>query len=735
MNRRPRMAMRGMAWVLCLTPLSLNAVAELAGEFELGAGYLSDDAYAYGTDSGVNEQGLRPTLDLSLAVQADPTSGDTGYWQLELQQWLRDSRRLELEAGQQGKQRLRLDYRELPRYFHDDALSPVTGVGSAALSLPPGWQAEDATTTGMTNLEENLTSVNLWQRRRSLTLDYRRHLSAAWMLEADFRRERLEGTRALAGATGATGGNVRALLLPAPLDYETHIGALTLGYTGAGYHWTASYQGSFFSNGNSALQWQTPFAAHPQWAPGAGYPDGQQQMALEPDNQAHQLSSRANITLSPRNRLYLSAALGRQSQDQTFLPYTVNSQLEIEQRLPRESLNARVDTTELSARLTSRPLRRLNLVTRLKYRDRDNNTPIDAYQRVRSDASAQQAYADARINRPYSLTRKQASVQAAYRLNRGQRLEVGYEYEELARDYSEVARTEEQGVKLGLRSTRFEMLALALDYRHLRRNASEYRGNQPLIDTRVPGSVEAEDFENHPLLRKYYLNDRDRDQWRLRADWYPLQRLTLGAALAHNRDDYPSGYFGLNHSEMTSATVDLSYAPGDDWRLSAFVNRDHYRRNQSGRAFRGSVPADALNPERDWRTRARDRLDVVGLSLEREGVQPGLGPWQPEGTLDWSVSLTRSHSSGDIDTQVGADLNAEPLPELNTRLLRLELAARYHVSPRASVRFALERERYRSADFALDEVAPDALANVLLMGQSSPAYNLTWVTLGYRMSF
>ncbi len=354
----------------------------------------------------------------------------------------------------------------------------------------------------------------------------------------------------------------------------------------------------------------------------------------------------------------------------------------------------------------------MNLIARLGYRDRDNQTPIEAYQRVRSDASPQQAYMDARLNRPYSVTEREASTEAAYRLARGLRLEAGYEITETDRDYSEVARTEEHGFKLGARSTRWDRVALAVDYRHLSRDASEYVGNQPLIDTHIPGSVGEEDYENHPLLRKYYLTDRDRDQWRLRMDWYPSSMVSVGATLAHNQDDHPSGYFGLTHAEMVSATVDITYTPTEDVRLTGFVNRDRYRRNQSGRSFRGSVPEDALNPDRNWETRARDRFNVWGGSLDWEGLEPRLGSWQADGLLDVSLSLSQSRSNGERVTETGPALESAPLPDLITRLYSVSLQARYHLSEQSSVRLGVEWERYRSEDFALDDLAPDAHPNV-----------------------
>ncbi len=722
-------------FTLCLgASLSPANAAEVEGEVQVNSGYLNQDGYRFGNYAGVKSQGAVPFLDFNLRAVPDANSGDTGYWRAEAERLGLGTGRLLLEAGQQGTQRLRLDYRGVPTYAFDDTRSPMRGAGRANPTLPQGWQVNAAATSGMLNLNENLVDVNLRQRRHSLVLDYKRVLNPAWTLNTDFRRDRVTGTRALGAVTGATGGNSRALLLPAPIDYETHIGSLGMTYGGDALRWHMGYQGSFFRNGARALSWPTVYGQHPQWAAGTGFPDGINQLALEPGNQAHQIIANGSLVLPGSMRLSMDAALGRQTQNDSFLPYSINPMLIASEALPRTSLAGRVDTSRLNLRFNARPLPRLNLAARLGYRERDNRTPIEAYQRIRGDAVPQQSFIDARLNRPYGLRETRAGSDAAYRLSQGLRLEGGYEYTNTERDFQEIIRMEEQTFRIGLRNTSLDSLALSLDYRHLRRRAGDYVGNRPLFATHVPGSIDAEDFENHSLLRKYNLSDRDRDQWRLQTDWYPTERLSFGTTLSHNRDQYPSGFFGLNHSEMLSATLDSALAVSDDLRLSAFINREQYRNRQSGRSFRGNVPADVLDPARNWQLAARDSFVTFGASVDLEHLQPRLWQWQPPGQVDLSLQMSHSRSHGDLDPSAGPGLASAALPSLETRLDNLTLSARYYWASDSSVRLALERERYRSEDFGLG-IAADAVASVLLMGQAPPHYRVTWLTMSYQKQF
>ncbi len=719
-----------VASLLIATP-ALPSMAEVSGEVELGVGYLDDSAWRYGKYSGLIDQGFEGLVNLNLSSRSD----DGTYWRAGGEDLGLDNRHLWLTAGHYGSQRLRLDYRETPRYLTHSAQTPLRGAGLPHLSLPANWQASDATTAGMTRLEESLTDLNLWQERRTLKLDYRHFLDDNWTLKADWRRDRVDGLRALGGVSGATGGNNRALLLPAPIDYDTYSGELSLGYAGDHHYWGLGYYTSVFSNHQTHLTWPTPYAAHPQWAPGTGYPGGDNRLALEPDNQAHQLRLHGGYRFTGTTRLHLDAALGRLRQDEDFLPYTVNPALEVNAPLPRQSLDARVDTTRVNLRLTSRPARTLNLVARLNYRGRDNKTPQAAYQRVRGDAVPQQSYEEARINRPYSLRVTDATTDLGWRVSRHLRLEAGLGYNDTRRDYSEVNQTRETSIKLGARTTRFTAVALSTEYRYLERRADDYVGNRPLVATHVPGTVGEEDYENHPLLRKYTLTDRDRHLWRVRGDWFAWQRVNLGAAISYHRDTYPEAVFGLTRSTMTSYTVDMGYAPAEQLRLSVFANLDRYHNDQAGRSFRGSVPADAWDPSRDWQVGAEDRYETFGINLGWEQVQQQWRALQSLGDLTLNLSYTHSRATGEIAVTTGDALTAAPLPDLRTELNTVSLEALLQLSARSTLRLGLEHEHYRRHDFALDGVAPDTLAIMLLLGESSPRYDVTWTTLAWRYRF
>lgn len=724
-------------WLLAgVWALSASAYADsvVEGEVELGVGHLDESAFRYGKYSGLVDDGLEVIADFTLTSRPVWDSGVTRYWSLTGQRLGFDSRRVAVEAGGQGRQRLRLSFQETPRNLFEDGQTPFLGGGRPHLILPSGWEADEASTAAMTNLDDNLLDFSQRQRRRDAELDYRLHFAEGWRLDATMRRQAKDGRSGVAGTFGTNGGNSRAALLAAPVEYETDSFDVSVIREGAKHLLGMAWHGSFFRNQHRELSWQNPFGPQPQWQPGAAFPDGVGSLALPPDNDFQQLRLFGQFTLTPSTRASVDLARGRMRQDQRFLPYSVDGDL-APIPLPRADLNAKVDTTRAHLRINSRPLPRLNVVGRIRFDERDNETPRNVYLPVSGDAGLQVTAENGRINRPYGLTRREMGIDAAYRLPQRTRLNLGYEHRLRKRDFSEVNTTREHVFRGGLSTHRFQAVSLGLEASHERRHGSRYVGNRPFLATRVPGSVDPEAFENHPNLRRYYLADRDRDRVQIRADVHPADPWHLGVAFAWSRDDYGEDLFGLDESRLRSWMLDAGVVPGDSVRLSAFYHHDRYANAQRARSFT-AAPGTADDPDRNWSVDTRDIHETWGLSLDLEDLEAGFATTDGSGRkLDLSLGYTDSRSEGRIGVEAGRALTATDLPNLSTRFQVLSITATQRLSEAARIRFAFEHERYKSRDFALDGVSPDSVSQVLLFGEASPRYRANWFTLSYLHRF
>jgi hypothetical protein len=81
----------------------------------------------------------------------------------------------------------------------------------------------------------------------------------------------------------------------------------------------------------------------------------------------------------------------------------------------------------------------------------------------------------------------------------------------------EVRRMDEDTLRVGFSWQPLAAALLGLDYVRSDRDGSGYDGNAPFRVGHVAGTVDPDDpldFENHPLLRKYFLTDRVRNEAR-----------------------------------------------------------------------------------------------------------------------------------------------------------------------------------------------------------------------------
>jgi MtrB/PioB family decaheme-associated outer membrane protein len=708
----------------------------------IGVGYLSDDSFAYGKYSGLISDGPELLLDFRLQSMPAWDGDDTQYWRIEGDRIGQDNRRFTVEVGQQGTQRLNLGYRGMPNYRYDDGRTPFNGVGSTFLALPADWQVTGGTTADMVTLERSLQDQRFDHERQRIDVGYERRLHPQWSFSVDYRHETKEGNRPFGGVIGNSGGNRRSALLVAPVDFVTSIMNAAAHYSADGHQMGLGFHVSRFENQASSITWANPFGEVPGHAAGVAFPDGLGRSALEPDNRFYQARLFGTFNATPTVRLSANVSAGRMEQNERFLPFTVNTRLDVPAGLPREDLDGRIDTLLVDLRVSGRPLRQLNVTAGYRYDDRDNRTPRNVYQPVPGDSIDQQPVADGRINLPYSFTEHRFNVDARYRLASRTRLTAGYVRSRKDRDFMEVGRMDEDTYRLGLQLQPAAVATVTIDYVRSDRDGSRYDGNVPFVASHLPGAVDPDDpldFENHPLLRKYFLADRTRDQIRARADVYPLASVSVGLQASYSRDDYDDGFFGLNDRRVQAYSADATLAPIDGLSLTGFITRESYDAQQLGRNFRGgpNKGPDVANPERNWGLDTDDLIDTVGFGAKWQDLgrvlNLGLG-----GILDMGADVVFSRSRSEIDVESGGALITAPLPDLFTRVIAYALHVDYQLNDATSLGVRVEHERYNSRDFTLDDVAPagvDSAGRVLGLGVSSPSYKLNWITASIRHRF
>lgn len=705
---------------------------------EAGAGYVNDDSFKFGEYNGLAEDGsfFIGNIESYLRPPYDNEEGDTGYFELRANNLGLYSRSLEMETGKQGKYALFLEYDQIPHYRFDDGQTPFIGAGGTELALPPDWVL-GSETDDLTALDASLRPLEVKTERERIGAGFEVDLTKKWKLSTSFRTEEKTGIETIAGLFGTSGGSFRASILPKPIDYTTHSAELNLGYSSDRLQLQVGYDLSVFENDKDSLTWENPYTS---FQPATN--DGEGRMALEPDNSAHHLSLSGGYIVSPETRVTGSVSVGRMIQDDSFLPYTIRSDLAVPEDLPRDSLDGEVNTIHASVGVSTDLTDSIDFRAQYKFDDRDNNTPIDTYLTVPND-SADQALIDedrARVNKPYSKRSHDIEAEVGYDLTADTKLGVGYEFERVHRELQEVDNTDEHTGRIKLRSRLTDTLTGRLEYAYARRTGSTYETTAPFLaghsDDYLATIVLPDDaYEQNPYLRKFYMADRNQHRVSGGLSMFPTDQLTLGLSGSYRLSDYDESVLGLTESSYGSATFDASYVSMNNVELLGFLTYETMENVQVGYQRVGGtdiLPGDPLldlggpPPTQGlWEETTDDQALTAGIEIKWTAI---------EDTLDLGIDYAFSKTKTDYTFATNLD-GIEPLPDLKTTLNSIGLRADYSVTDDLVLRFGYRFEKYDVEDFALDGVDEVIAPRVFALGNGSPDYDVHLIAVSAVRKF
>jgi len=713
-------------------------------EIQLGMGHVAKDRdnTKFGDFTGLDEHPNFAIANTYLLFRGE----NARYLEIEGSDLGLDSRSLSIEGGQQGNFGLRLSYDELPHYWAHGYESPFLGLGGTRLTLPSGWVAS-GTTGGMTQLDASMRPFEIKTDRRALGVGLNKFISEHWEVVAKVQRDEKEGEKLIGAVIGNSGGNPRAVILPEPVDWTTDQVELFARYATKKLQLQFGYYGSFFKNDNRALQWQNPYSAIGGWDVDAGYPGGFGQLGLPPDNQFHQLNASVGYSYSPVTRVSGNFSIGRATQDESFLPYTVNPGLTVTTPLPRNSLDGEVISTHASLNFTTRLAPKLGFVAGYRFNKRDNRTPQARYNYVGGDSMNQLTGAAAlssarmRTNLPVDTTKHQVHAELDYHLAAATKVQLGYEFDHIKKTFEAIDWEREHTVKAGVNHRFGEVVAGGLSYAKSDRDTSEYDATAPFIASHTAEFVAAQGafpWDNVPTQRKFFLAPRKRDKVRAFVNVSPSDQLDLEFSADYKDDNYHKSELGLRSAIGWTANFDATVVFTDTLSGHFFASVDNYRSEQRSVQINGGQQALHTDPNRYWSADVEDRTYTWGLGFRA----------QPMERVELGGNFVQANSRGKTDVSRAALVASNgqtlaavaPLPDLISRLNRFELFGTYQLQRDLKLKLEFVHERFRSDDWAVDQVAVaggsgNGLDRVIGTNEVSPDYNVNIVAISATYSF
>lgn len=597
-----------------------------------------------------------------------------------------DDYRFDAAAGALGGWRADVHYDRFAVRRGEDAVTPYRGIGSSRLTLPADWVPASTTDT-MAGLPDALHDAEVGFERGHLALGLAVNSGAKWQYDIRFDQRTTEGVAAMGGVIGTNFGNAVSAILPVPVDHRTTSYELAAHYAAPRYHLRLAYEGSLFENANRSVTWENAFEL-----PGAlgEVPEGR--LALAPDNQFHQMSLAGGYDISERSRTSFRVAYAQMRQDESLLPYTVNSALAAG-ALPADSADARIDSWNADLKWLYQLGQRDSIDLSFKHDELENLTPQEVWDYVIADAAVG---GTSRVNLPYSFRRQRAAAAWLHRLEQG-RVHGGVAYQREERAFREAADLREHSAWVEWVRPIGDTAQLLL---HGMRNDRD--GDYEQVTAITP--------QENPLLRKYTMAARIGNRLRARFDrWF--NGWDLGVEGAYADYDYPDSTLGLTGSVERSLAADAAFRLTEATTFTAFLGAQHYRFTQAGSAVYAAP---------DWHVRGEDDVVSAGAGVH---YKPRLSRWEA------ACDATATRSRGDYRA-AGTDY-----PTLEGDLITVSADVGYRLSPRSHLRLKGVVEHYREQDWAADNVAPDTIGNVLSLGEGDHGYRAGAIGVGWYRQF
>lgn len=637
------------------------------------------------------------------------------YWNLKVDDIGLDNRSINFDGGTMGKYKIHFGYSELDSLLSNNSQTPFSGAGSESLTLPAGF-TKSPSTSGMVNLAASMQSVDLGTQRKEGDVSFAFQPVKNIELSFFFRRYLKNGIKSIGAVVLPDNSGNQGLVLPEPVNYHTDEFRTGADWHGESGQANVEYYFSRFTNNEVSLTWDNPYNFGSTPYPAVG------RTSLPPDNQHQRFSLGGSYELAATTRISALYEKGVMTQNEVFLPYTINPASTISTPMPRNSADARIDTTLFKLDLATRPLSPLALHAGYRHYKTDNKTPRDLYQMVINDTFNQVGPNEiaAQYSQPYDSSRDQWKLDGSYYFGRGTTLKLGYDRDQKKYHFRAVNATGENIYSARL-NKRWDAGATAfLDLAQGQRRADGYDPSRVFENmhtsqyTATPSALAAP-YDSLPAMRQLDIADRDSSRQGVGVTLLP--RSDLAVALIANRNDerYNASQFGLQKREMKSATLDATLTPDEYSSWSIYYTRQESDWRQASWAYNLTEKNNQnLDPANMWSARNKDAIDSVGVNITLS-------------FLDDSLPVRLAYAYSNIKTDINFTANsATPvsMPTLKGERHTADMSGTYSVRDNLSIRVGGMVEFYRSRDWATDGLAPGStiVPQVLTLSGSAPSY-------------
>lgn len=608
------------------------------------------------------------------------------------------------EFNHNGRLKIAFQWDQVPLFISRDTRTLFSEEGTGVLRVADSIQ--QGIQNGTLQLSNVISQAGLFEtksRRDIAQLNVRFSPRSDVDVKLDLRSMLREGTQPL----GTLFSSSNVVEVAAPIDTRTTDVTSGVEWTGSQGSLRVGYDGSWFDNRVSTLVWDNP-----RLFTDSATASSQGRYALPPDSTLHAVTAAGGVKLPAQSRVSASATVGTWRQNETLLPFTINTAHATTIPLDRSTADGQVRTLAMNYNFTSRPSQYVWLNARFRYYDFDNRTPeFHLQQRVAYDSSVSASPVGS--TEPLSYTRHNFDVDTSLTPLPFSAIRVGYSRDWTDRTHRIFERTTEHTVRASVDSTKPDWLTVRAIVERSRRTGAGFD------ETALTGIGE------QAAMRHFDIADRDRNRVTGLVQIAPTPVIGVSASAAIGNDDYRNSGFGLRDSKSRAYSTTLDVTPGEAVAAGFSYSYERYTTLQNSRNAAPGVQFD--DPTRNWADDWADKIHTVTTNVDLLQL-----PRRSE--LRLAYDFTRSRATYVYVFPAGSTLSApSQLPPILNELRTGRADFRIAMTDRLAIGIMYWYDRYDVDDFQLGPARVDPLdqPGSLLLGYVYRPYtaNSGWLRL------
>ena len=528
--------------------------------------------------------------------------------------------------GRAGSYKIQAFLREVPNVLSNNARPIWNGVGSNHLTLPSSLAAGGSTPAEVAAVSAATGERTLSVRRDKQGLGFSMYLTPEWTAYANLTDEERKGARPYGGTfffNFPFPSNGGVFETTKPIDDSTI--NLNGGFRYAGPVWRMDfgYEGSFYRDRYRSYHFESPFALSPVVPGATSAPLFRGQMAMEPDNDYHNLRATFTRKLPLNGELSLTASGGRMSQDDALIapvdctgvfgidldgsglgpqnPFLYDcSKWNTPDALSRRSANMSIDTSLVDGRVVLQPTQDVTVRGGLRFDREDYRNVYLAYNPLTgqygyvSENGAQGSIVPGEagiwdpVTSPSSLTRVlslpldmqtiDANVGADWKIGQHDTLGATYAFRRYEPSNRERREVDDHSIKLTWVNRALDWLTFRANYTYLEQSGDRYDFDpyEFTYSVSLPGFVVPPGgLLPHTVdaLRKYDVSSRDEHKLDLMATFLARDDMTFSASLRGDWNDYDA-VLGRKGYDTLGATLQWEWQPSPLTSASLYYGYD-----------------------------------------------------------------------------------------------------------------------------------------------------------------